>query len=77
MSEAGLELVLDGTRLAAVGMGTVFLFLTLLVWATATMSRLVVQWLPPPPAAPPAAGADQRHLVAVIAAAIHAHRSRQ
>ena len=36
-----LGLVTDGARLAAVGMGTVFVFLVLLVWATQAMSAMV------------------------------------
>lgn len=74
LSEAFVLLVL--------GMGTVFVFLALLVVVTTFMSSLLTRYAPaPPPKAsasnlPPAAGvppADQT-LLAVIGAAIHAHR---
>jgi oxaloacetate decarboxylase gamma subunit len=61
------------------GMGTVFIFLTVLVFATRGMSALLNRWqLEPavsavrlPQAAQPE---DDQRLVAVISAAIHAHR---
>ena len=67
--EQGLDLMLYG-------MGTVFVFLTVLVFATRAMSALVGRFEPEPaPVAtqPPAAAADEQ-LLAVISAAIHAHR---
>lgn len=74
--DASLNLVMDGARLGAVGMVTVFVFLTVLVMATSAMSRFVARFAPP--AAPEAAGAaDDGRLAAVVAAAIHAHRKRQ
>ena len=65
-----------------VGMGTVFVFLSLLVVMTSIMSRLVVRYLPEPTAitAATASGAGttigDEELIAVITAAIAAHRSR-
>jgi oxaloacetate decarboxylase gamma subunit len=73
-----LGLVTDGARLAAVGMGTVFVFLVLLVWATQAMSAMVgllperVAELP----ALPQAVTDHARVVAIVAAAIYAHRNR-
>ena len=56
------------------GMGTVVVFLTLLVFVTSAMSALVQRFLPPP-AALPAADTDDSRLLAVISAAIHKHRA--
>jgi oxaloacetate decarboxylase gamma subunit len=77
----GEDLVSRGLELALIGMGTVFVFLTLLVFATGAMSRLVLRFAPEEPAPSgatpaPAAGEDPE-LVAVIAAAIRLHRERR
>ncbi len=74
----------QGIALMLFGMGTVFVFLTLLVASATLMSFLVRRLAPagvaPPvlpgaaPVVPPARDAD---LTAVITAAIHQHRSRQ
>ncbi len=68
---AGLELMLAG-------MGTVFLFLTLLVLATRAMSALVqrLPGAPTPVAAQSVEGDPTNEELAAIAAAIHQHRSR-
>ena len=75
--EQGLELMLYG-------MGTVVVFLALLVLATTAMSRLVNRYLPEPQpepvpgARPPARGAAQDpQLLAAISIAIHKYRSRR
>ena len=72
----------QGLELAAFGMGTVFVFLTLLILVTALMSHLAQAVSPLPSAlreklvkASPTDLAEQE-LVAVIAAAISQHRSR-
>ena len=73
----------DGVQLMAVGMGTVFAFLTLLVGATTLMSRLVA--LVPQPKSQPATGPNrgvqaagvQEEEVAAITAAIRLHRERR
>lgn len=72
-------LVEQGLELMLYGMGTVLLFLTLLVLATATMSRLLARYFPEPVAqaapVPEGAGAtDTRRRVAAIAVAIHRYR---
>ncbi len=73
----------EGLTLMAFGMGFVFVFLTLLVFATGIMSRLVGRYLPEPVAQAPkarpqpaAAGtaANNDELVAVITAAVHKYR---
>lgn len=73
----------QGFDLMLFGMGSVFIFLTLLVIATTAMSAVVQRFFPealkpaaPAPSQVPAAGADAR-LQAVIKAAIDQHRKRQ
>lgn len=61
------------------GMGTVIVFLTLLVVATIAMSRLVSRYFPerpPQPLSRPVPAGQDPQLLAVIAAAIHRHRRR-
>ena len=71
-------LIAAGTQLAIVGMGTVFVFLTVLVGATSVMSWLVGQFPQAADDTPASSGSpDQHELVAVITAAIHAHRRRK
>ena len=67
-------LVSEGLNLALYGMGTVFVFLTLLVLATMTMSWLVAQQETAVTAALPADSANARKMAA-ITAAIHRHRN--
>ncbi len=71
------QLLEQGLELMLYGMGTVVVFLSLLVLATTLMSRVVARLSPAPVAAETAAGATPDELtVAVISAAIHAHRAR-
>ncbi|MCP5160326.1 MAG: OadG family protein [Hahellaceae bacterium] len=79
------ELMSQAIDLMIVGMGFVFVFLTILVGATSVMSKLVVRFEPPAPAKPaakkpapakPAANNDPQ-LIAVISAAVAEYRSRQ
>lgn len=78
------DIVSAGLELMLYGMGTVIVFLTLLVLATILMSRLVGRFFPEPEIRPTAARqasgapapAQDTQLMAVIAAAIHKHRSR-
>jgi len=73
-------LISEGFNLMLLGMGTVFVFLTLLVFVTSIMSALVEKYGPVQPAGPKNPGAvgqlDEATLLAVISAAIHAHRSK-
>jgi oxaloacetate decarboxylase gamma subunit len=89
------DILLQGLELMLFGMGTVVVFLALLVVCTGAMSRLIARYFPEPPApaapvpAVPRQAAPGRpagaatgdaidpHLAAVIAAAVHAHRSRR
>jgi oxaloacetate decarboxylase (Na+ extruding) subunit gamma len=73
-----MELVWQGIDLMVAGMVTVFGFLTLLVLATAAMSRLLRRWLPPAVVPAPAGQgtAIDAETVAAVTAAIARHRSR-
>ena len=78
------DIVAQGVELMLYGMGTVVLFLALLVVATTGMSRIIGRYFAEPdpaetPPAPrtvgPARAADDAQLVAVISAAIQQHRA--
>ncbi|BFM06529.1 OadG family protein [Halioxenophilus aromaticivorans] len=71
----------QGVELMLFGMGTVFVFLTILVIATFAMSTLIGRYLPeeaaPTPATPTArGGAVDPKVVKIIQAALEQHRSR-
>ncbi len=68
------DLLRQGLELMLVGMGTVFVFLSLLVLSTLGMSRLVMRWQPPAEVAPGAA--DSAAVVAAMTAAVIHHRAR-
>jgi oxaloacetate decarboxylase gamma subunit len=70
------SLVWQGLELMLVGMGTVFAFLILLVFATALMSRLVLRFEGSPDATIPVGAHGEAEEVAAIAAAIAEHRRR-
>jgi len=72
------DLISQGAELALFGMGTVFVFLTVLIGATHLMSTLVLRFSPvvvdePAAAAGTAAPADGE-LLAVISSAIQQYR---
>ena len=67
------DLLTQGLELMLVGMGTVFVFLTALVFATLTMSRLVTRYLPGDQTASDSTAASPEE-VAAITAAIEQHR---
>lgn len=73
------QLLLDGLVLTGVGMGFVFVFLTLLVASMTLMSLLLRRMQPAtekvPAAAPkPTSPRDDAELVAVISTAVHRYR---
>ena len=78
--EAG-QLLSEALTLMILGMGTVFVFLILLVYLTATMSLLIKKFAPVQPSGQTPSGAaiqpEDQTLLAVITAAIHAHRKNQ
>ncbi len=75
------ELMSDALSLMLVGMGFVFVFLTILVFLTGLMSKLVIKYAPAPePVAPAATPAPQdstndAQLLAVLSAAVAKYRS--
>jgi len=70
------NLVSQGFELAIFGMGTVFMFLTLLILATHGMS-LLVQKYEAKNTADSATQKVDRHLLAIISRAIARHRSKR
>ena len=75
------SLMQQGGELMLFGMGTVFIFLSLLVVLTGVMSSLLQRYVKPEPVVTspvaPAAKQDDAQLIAVISAAIHQHRSKK
>ncbi|WP_286236864.1 OadG family protein [Neptuniibacter halophilus] len=78
------NLLSEGLGLMVFGMGFVFVFLTLLIFSTVGMSKVVGKYFPEAPpqpkarkAAPAAAAATNNNdeLVAVMTAAVHKYRS--
>ncbi|NQV71419.1 MAG: OadG family protein [Pseudohongiella sp.] len=75
------NLLSQGFELALFGMGTVFVFLAVLIIATKAMSSLVLRFEPAvsvasaATVAQDAALSDRGHLLAVISAAIAQHRT--
>lgn len=75
------QLLTDALTLMGLGLSTVFVFLTLLVGVTSLMSTVVnriapVRVVSGPVVAEVSPAADDQTLLAVITAAIHAHRTR-
>lgn len=82
---ASTNLVLEGVELMLFGMGSVFVFLTLLVLSIRIMSRLLERFSPtvvPTPVRVPAAAISTAQelpadVLEAIQAAIHQHRARR
>lgn len=82
---ASTNLVLEGVELMLFGMGSVFVFLTLLVLSIRIMSRLLERFAPaavPTPVRAPAAVISNAQeppadVLEAIQAAIHQHRARR
>jgi oxaloacetate decarboxylase gamma subunit len=79
----GQNLIRQAVELMLLGMGTVYVFLILLVFCTGLMSRVLARLTPEAPASssqpqspPPAQGTADATLRAAIVAAIHEHRSK-
>ena len=74
MIEQGLDLMLYG-------MGTVFVFLTLLVIVTASMSAIIQRWFPELEKAAPSPAKSRTdvddRIVSIIQAALNKHRCRR
>ncbi len=80
------SLIEQGFNLMLFGMGTVFIFLTLLIFATGGMSKIILRWFPEKIIVPPAprkkASSSSGASVApttlkIIQAAIDRHRKRK
>ncbi|KEA64342.1 Oxaloacetate decarboxylase gamma chain [Marinobacterium lacunae] len=80
------NLLSEGLNLMVFGMGFVFVFLTLLVFSTGVMSKLVNKYAPAsepkpqrsksnPKVQSAGAGAKNDELIAVMTAAVHKYRS--
>ncbi len=69
------NLIGQGIELMLFGMGTVVVFLTLLVFVTSAMSALVTKYFPIPEEPAAATGGVDARTLAIITAAIHQHRS--
>lgn len=78
------EIMQQGFDLMLFGMGTVFVFLTVLVIATSFMSRIIERFFPEAPApqvsaaraSAPAAGVTDPKVLAIIQDAITQHRAK-
>lgn len=69
------QLMIQSLQLLGLGMGAVFIILTLLIVLISIVARLVPEEARPSPATPPAR-TDADHLAA-IAAALHQHRKNR
>lgn len=72
------QLLVQSLQLLGLGMGAVFIILSLLILLISIVSKIVPEEAgkPVPAPAPAAAGIDSDH-VAAITAAIHQHRKRR
>jgi len=68
------DLFLQGVNLAIYGMGSVFVFLTMLVGVTMLMSKLCGEEPTAPVGVTPTVGGADPYLLAVISAAVSAYR---
>lgn len=78
------SIISEGINLMLMGMGTVFVFLTILVFVTSFISSLIQKYLPensaevlPTARTSLSSGKNNPALLAVISTAIHAHRSNE
>ena len=80
-------LLQQGVQLMLFGMGTVFIFLVVLIACTTIMSRAVLRFAPEEPQLPATSDVapqsisthnpDRARLIAAISAAVHQHRARR
>lgn len=77
------QIIAQGLELMLYGMGTVVVFLALLVVATTGMSLVITRYFPEPVAEPaqprarPVADPGEAELFAVISAAVQQHRRKR
>lgn len=71
------ELMSYGVELMLVGMGIVFLFLTMLVVVINLMSKVILRFSPPQPQTGNVqSAAENQRIIAAISAAVHQHRKK-
>jgi oxaloacetate decarboxylase gamma subunit len=73
------NLVMEGVKFMFLGMGTVFVFLIIMIMSVNLMSYIIHRFFPEPQAAEPAVNTantqtDNKKIVAAITAAIAHHR---
>ena len=70
------NLIIEGFKFMGLGMGTVFLFLIVMIGSMNVMSYVVHRFFPEPQpsATPPAPPEDNKKVIAAITAAIKHHR---
>ena len=74
------ELIMSGVELMLVGMGIVYLFLTMLVVVINIMSKVVERFFPEAPAntlvVPTVSSGIDKSTIAAISAAVHTYRNK-
>ena len=70
------NLVLEGIKFMILGMGTVFVFLTIMILCMNLMSRIIQRYFPEPQPSVESTSSqkDKKKIVAAITAAIKYHR---
>jgi oxaloacetate decarboxylase (Na+ extruding) subunit gamma len=70
------NLILEGFKFMGLGMGTVFLFLVIMIFCMNIMSTIIHKFFPEPQtsATPQEAPKDNKKIIAAISAAISHHR---
>ncbi len=80
------SLIDQGFSLMLFGMGTVFIFLTILIFATGGMSRIILRWFPEKIVEPPAPRKKSKAVseasiapvtLKILQAAVDLHRNRK
>jgi len=70
------NLILEGLKFMALGMGTVFLFLIVLIILMNAMSKIIHKYFPEVQVPQTPAPQDNKKVIAAISAAISHHRNR-
>jgi oxaloacetate decarboxylase gamma subunit len=71
------ELMSTGFEIMLVGMGSVFLFLAMLIVAVNIMAATIQRYFPePPPESVNTTPTIDPHIIAAVSAAVHQHRQK-